>query len=81
MGIFWRIILGLVIAFIGFWIVWKTRLIVTWFGYNDWAEEKFGPGGSNFFYKVIGVLVCFLGVFIAVGIMHDIITSFANLFV
>jgi hypothetical protein len=81
MGIFWRIIVGLLIAFVGFWFVWKTRLAVSWFGINNWAEMKFGPGGTHFFYKILGITVCFIGIFIAVGIMNDILTSFANLFV
>jgi hypothetical protein len=81
MGIFWRIVIGLIIAFVGFWFVWKTMVAVSWFGYNDWAETKFGTGGTYFFYKMVGIIICFIGIFIAVGIMNDMLTAFANLFV
>jgi hypothetical protein len=81
MGIILRVLIGLLIASVGFWFVWKTRLAVSWFGVNDWAEMKFGAGGSFFFYKLLGVIICFIGIFIAVGIMNDILTAFANLFV
>ncbi|MFH1404666.1 MAG: hypothetical protein ABIH21_01040 [Patescibacteria group bacterium] len=76
-----RIILGLAVMVAGFVIVWKTRVLMSWFGANAWAEQKFGPGGSWLFYKLVGLLTAFIGIFIATGIINDILEAFASLFV
>lgn len=65
---------------VGFLIVRHTDKVLEWFGYIDYAEEKFGPGGSRFLYKIIGILAVFIGIFIATNIISDILGSFAGLF-
>jgi hypothetical protein len=75
-----RIILGLVVMVIGFVVVWKTRKFLTWFGRVPFAEQKFGPGGTEFFYKLIGIGLAFIGIFIATNIISDILGSFASIF-
>ncbi len=72
-----RIPLGLVIMVVGFLIVFKTEVIYTWFGDIPFAEEKLGTGMSRFFYKVIGVLVTFIGIFVATNVISDILGSVA----
>ena len=67
--------------FIGFVIVSKTGKIMEWFGAVPFAEEKFGPGGTRFFYKILGILIAFIGIFIATNIISDILESFAGIFV
>jgi hypothetical protein len=81
MSFFWRIILGLVVMAVGFHMVWKTLAYQDWIGLIDFAEEKFGSGGTNTFLKLIGALICFIGVAIATNLISDILTSFAGLFV
>ena len=76
-----RIILGLIVMVVGFLIVWKTEVVFSWFGVSEFAEKKLGTGGSRFFYKLIGVLVVFMGVFIATNIISSILEGFANIFV
>lgn len=78
---FFRILLGLAIMIVGFLFVLKTRTLMDWFGRVEWAERKLGAGGSWTFYKLLGVGIAFLGVFIATNIISDILTSFASLFV
>ncbi|MBI5793737.1 hypothetical protein HZA87_01445 [Candidatus Uhrbacteria bacterium] len=72
-----RVPLGLIIMVIGFLIVWKTEKFFTWFGEIPFAEKTFGAGGSRFFYKLIGVLVAFIGIFVATNIISDILGSLA----
>lgn len=72
-----RIPLGLAIMVIGFLIVLKTEKVFTWFGEIPFAEAKFGAGGSRFFYKLIGVLVTFIGIFVATNVISDILSSLA----
>ncbi len=81
MAVWTRILLGLFVMAIGFVVVSKTGKILEWFGSVPFAEEKFGAGGSRFFYKLFGILLAFIGIFIATNIMSDILESFASIFV
>lgn len=47
---------------IGVWIVWKSDLLLEWFGRIDFFEQKLGAeGGTRLGYKLIGIAVIFLG--------------------
>ncbi|MFA4845330.1 MAG: hypothetical protein WC654_02120 [Patescibacteria group bacterium] len=72
-----RIPLGLLIMVIGFLIVLKTEMFFSWFGEIPFAEAKFGAGGSRFFYKLIGLAITFIGIFVATNIISDILGSLA----
>ena len=72
-----RIPLGLIVAGLGFLIVWKTEVVFGWVGPIDWAERKMG---TRLFLKLIGVLVAFVGIFIATNIISDILGGFASIF-
>jgi len=79
MSPFLRIPLGLLVMFIGFLMVKKTLVVLSWFGRVPFAEEKFGSGGSYFFYKLLGVGVVFLGIFIATNVISGILEDLAGL--
>ncbi len=81
MSVLLRVPLGLFVMCIGFLIVWKTETVYTWFGSIPFAEDKFGPGGSRFFYKLIGAGVVFIGIFIVTNIISDILEGFAGIFI
>ena len=81
MSPFLRIPLGLIIVAAGFFMVWKTKKIIDWFGYNAWAENKMGSGSSWLFYKLLGILIVFIGVFTVTNVISDILTWFAHLFI
>lgn len=74
-----RIILGIIVMVIGYFIVARSEKVFEWFGQNEFAEKVFGYGGTRFFYKLIGILVIFTGIFIATNIISDILGSTANL--
>ncbi|MEK7614890.1 MAG: hypothetical protein AAB431_00725 [Patescibacteria group bacterium] len=78
MPVIFRVILGIIVMAIGFWMVWKTETVFSWFGAVPFAEEKFGEGGTRFFYKLLGVLIVFIGIFTATNIMSDILFSAAK---
>ena len=65
MGIFFRIVLGLIIAGAGTFFVIRTRVIIDFFGTVDWAERKLGGGGTNLFYKLLGIVFIFVGFMVA----------------
>ena len=81
MSVFWRTLLGLAVMAVGFLMVWKTEYLMSWFGSVSWAEEHLGTGQSRFFYKLLGILVAFIGIFIVSNFISDILNAFANLFV
>jgi len=61
MAIFWRILLGLGIAGVGSFLVIQTKIFLDFFGHSEWADSKFGGGGTNLLYKTIGLLLVFIG--------------------
>ncbi|MFA4937405.1 MAG: hypothetical protein WC575_03925 [Patescibacteria group bacterium] len=64
-----KFILGILIAFAGFLLVWKSEWIMTNFGRIPWAEEHLGTeGGSRIFIKILGIIIIILGF----GIMFDL---------
>ncbi len=81
MSIFLRVPLGLAVMAIGFLIVWRTEKFQVWTGSIDWAEQKFGNGGTRFFLKLLGVGIAFFGIFIVTDIASDLFSSFASIFV
>lgn len=81
MSLLFRLPLGLLIIAIGFHMVWKTAVYQEWIGVIDWAEEKIGVGGTSTFIKLIGALICFIGMAVATDLISDILTSFAGIFV
>ncbi len=58
---FVRILIGLILAVVGFVIVWKTRKFIEFFGASAWAETKLGGGGTAMLYKAIGIVLIFAG--------------------
>lgn len=73
-----RVLLGIAVMIVGFLMVKYTEKCLEWFGTIEFAEEKLG--GSRFGYKLIGILVTFIGIFIATNIISDMLESFAGLF-
>ena len=65
--------------FIGFLMVKKTDVVLSWFGQVPFAEDKFGSGGSRFFYKLLGIAVTFIGIFIATDVISGILEEIAAL--
>lgn len=76
-----RVLLGLGVISIGFLMVWKTTGFQDFFGASDWAERKLGPGGTNTFYKLLGVLVAFLGMLIATNLISEVMQGFTSIFI
>lgn len=77
MSPFSRVLLGLFVMVVGFYMVAKTGKFISWFGRIPFAEKKFGDGGSYFFYKLLGTATVFIGIFIATNIISDILGDLA----
>ncbi len=76
-----RILIGLVVTIVGFLMVWKTYPLQGFIGRIDWAEDKLGPGGTNPFLKLLGIVVAFIGIFIMTNIISDILNVFTGIFI
>ncbi|EKD32831.1 MAG: hypothetical protein ACD_76C00139G0005 [uncultured bacterium] len=71
---FLRIFFGLLIAAIGFSMTWKTEWYLSIFGRVEWAERHLGvEGGTRLFYKLLGIVVVIIGVFLAANLLGDIL--------
>ena len=68
MNLFLRIIIGLGIATVGSFIVIRTRSFADFFGMIEWAEAKLGAGGTYLMYKVIGIVLAFIGIIVATNL-------------
>lgn len=73
-----RILIGLIALGIGMIMVYKSDDVVLWIGPNSWAEKVFVSGGSSFFYKLVGVFVCFVGI-VMITDLFDIV--FGNMLI
>ncbi|MCX6745257.1 MAG: hypothetical protein NTX82_07090 [Candidatus Parcubacteria bacterium] len=55
-------IFGFILFAIGPWLILKTEWFVQNFGRNSWAEEHLSTsGGTRFFYKLLGLIMVFIG--------------------
>ncbi|MBU1907638.1 hypothetical protein KKF59_00715 [Patescibacteria group bacterium] len=75
MTIFLRILIGTALVAAGAFMVIKTRMIMGFFGTIDWAEAKLGGGGSNLFYKLIGIAVILIGFLAATNLWNAFLNA------
>ncbi|MEK9129858.1 MAG: hypothetical protein AAB526_00425 [Patescibacteria group bacterium] len=70
------IIIGLLIIIAGFFLVIKTEWFIRIVGINYWAERWFGTeGGTRMFYKLLGILFCFIGFLTMTGLIKPMVMS------
>ena len=63
-----QIIIGLALLALGSFLVIKSDWFLVNFGRLKWFEEKLGSdGGSRLGYKLIGVILIFVGLIMATG--------------
>ena len=70
------IIVGIVTVIIGITMVWRPRFYVDFVGHQEWAEKIFGINEDETAFKVIGIIVILVGIFIMTGIINDILLWF-----
>ena len=75
MNIFLRIIIGLIVAGLGTYMVLRTVTILGFFGTVDWAEQKLGGGGTRLFYKLLGIVIVFTGFMVAANLWNAFLES------
>lgn len=75
MSILLRVLLGLGIAAIGSLLVIRTAVVIDMFGYVEWAESKLGGGGTNLFYKAVGLAIIFVGFMVATDLWDAFLSA------
>lgn len=74
------------IAGVGFTMVWKTSWWLEMFGRNSWAEEHLtsgfgsGMGGSWMFYKLLGIITIVCAFLFVTGLLQNIAVSVLGTF-
>jgi len=67
-----HIILGLIVTGAGVFLIIKTEWFLNNFGRISWFEDKLGTeGGSRLGYKLVGMLMIFVGIVILTGSGND----------
>lgn len=67
-----KIALGIILIALGAFTVVKTDWFLQNFGRISWFEQKLGSdGGSRLGYKLLGLIVIFLGIIMATGSSDD----------
>jgi uncharacterized membrane protein len=67
-----HIILGALVIALGIYVVMKTETVLKNFGTRSFFERNLGTdGGSRLGYKLLGLLLIFLGLVIMLGISGD----------
>jgi hypothetical protein len=63
-----QIIFGIILTLVGAVLVMKTEWFLETFGRVSWFDENLGSeGGSRLGYKLMGVLVLFIGIILMTG--------------
>jgi len=67
----WRTILGLIVMFIGVFMVIKSEKMLNTFGRIAFFEKYLGvEGGSRLGYKIIGTFAIFIGILIFTDLIN-----------
>ncbi|MFH1837892.1 MAG: hypothetical protein ABH808_00095 [Candidatus Kuenenbacteria bacterium] len=71
-----QIIIGLLMVGFGFLLVAKTEWFLRICGCVAWAEKWLGTdGGTRLFYKLLGLLFCFLGFLTMTGLLKPMVLN------
>jgi hypothetical protein len=72
-----KIIVGFIFCLVGFFILAKTESMLSNFGRIDFFERHFGTeGGSRLGYKLIALIITFIGVLLMTGLYESFLYWF-----
>jgi len=69
MGFILRVLIGIIVIFAGIILLAKSYKVVQKIGYNDWAEEHLGGGGTYLLVKLVGMILILLAVLLIFGVI------------
>ena len=68
-----QIIIGILVVIVGFYMAYRPRFFVEFLGHQSWAEKIFQVYDDELAYKLIGVIVIFLGALIMTGLVWNLL--------
>lgn len=72
---FLRILIGMLLVGLGAVMVIKTNGFYDFFGSMNWADKYLGGGGSRLMYKLIGLMLCFIGFMVATNLWNSFLQA------
>jgi len=70
---FWRIVLGIVLIGVGFLCTWKPNIPLSLIG--QLRVGRFFFSGSRGVYKILGIIIIFIGALIMVGLEDELLNA------
>ena len=71
-----RILIGIAVMVVGFFIVWKPRFFYDFMGHQMWAEKLLGVHEDEAAFKIIGIIVIIVGMLIATDLIYGLLAWF-----
>jgi len=68
-----RILIGLIVMAVGFFVVYRPKYFLDFLGNQAWVEKIFSVNDQELAYKIIGLIVIFVGVLIATDLIYDLL--------
>ena len=71
-----RIIIGIVVAVVGFLMVWKAPKFAEAIGAQPWLEKIVGEGNTIGAYKLLGLIIIIVGCMVATNLVQGLLMWF-----
>lgn len=68
-----HIIIGAIVMTVGFFMVYRPRYFFDFLGRQAWVEKIFSVNDQELAYKIIGMIVIFIGVLIMTNLIYDLL--------
>ena len=68
-----RILIGLIVIAVGFLMVYRPRYFLDFLGNQAWVEKIFSVNDQELAYKIIGIIVIFIGILISTNLIYDLL--------
>jgi len=70
---FVRILIGLIVIVVGFLMVYRPRYFLDFLGNQAWVEKIFSVNDQELAYKIIGLVVIFVGILISTNLIYNLL--------
>ena len=68
-----RILIGIGVVGLGFIMVYRPRFFVEFMGHQEWLEKIIQVSDDELAYKILGIIVMFVGALIMTGLITDVL--------
>jgi hypothetical protein len=68
-----RILIGLAVIGLGFIMVYRPRFFIEFMGHQAWLEKIIQVSDDELAYKILGIVIMFIGAVIATGLITNIL--------